>query len=90
MPDRKRSLHEVLGEFHEVLEASSDLSDEERADLAGALDEIRGVLDGSDEPRRPEGLIDRLRGALEGFEDRHPRLTEIVGRVADQLSDLGI
>ncbi|MBW2726786.1 MAG: DUF4404 family protein, partial [Deltaproteobacteria bacterium] len=30
------------------------------------------------------------RAAVERFEDRHPELTKMIGRVADSLSDMGI
>ena len=91
MSDQNRDLHQVLNEFHEVLEASKDLGEHERQHLASALREIREVLGseggGSSEP---ESLIERLRAGLEALEDRHPRLTAVVGRVADSLADLGI
>jgi len=38
----------------------------------------------------PESLVDQLNDALERFEGSHPRLTQLVGRIADSLSDIGI
>jgi hypothetical protein len=35
-------------------------------------------------------LVDRLRLATKRFEETHPKLTAVVGRVADALSNLGI
>jgi hypothetical protein len=90
MTESKRKLHEVLGEFHEVLERSHDLDTSQKTELEVALGEIRDVLEAEGAASYPETIVARLREAIEGFEDRHPRLTEIVGRVADQLSDLGI
>lgn len=90
MAGPQRELHDVLSEFHEVLERSTDLDASQRRELAEALAEIRNVLGEEGVASESESLVDRLREAIAGFEDRHPRLTEIVGRVADQLSDLGI
>ena len=89
MAEPNKALHEVLEEVHEVLEATPELSDADRTELSNTLSEIRSVLQRSD-TRPSESLVDRLRSAVEGFEDRHPQLTAIVGRMADSLADLGI
>ena len=98
MNERHRDLHEILDEMHDALEDSSTgLRPDEREHLASTLAEIRDVLGGSTEAADPAGtspahdsLIERLRTGLESLEDRHPRLTAVVGRVADSLADLGI
>jgi hypothetical protein len=90
MPDQA-SLDEILAELHEVLEASSDLDDEARARLRHAAHDIERAMRPEAEPEgRTPSLRERLTGAIENFEDEHPRLTAIVGRIADQLSDMGI
>lgn len=91
-PSTSRALQEVLDELHEALGASSDLDREAREALAHTADEIRDSLEG--ERGRPDGgwqsLHQRLVESIERFEESHPRLTEIVGRVAEALSELGI
>ena len=44
----------------------------------------------SEEAGAGETLIRRLREATSQFEESHPALTEVVGRIADVLSHLGI
>lgn len=86
-----RALREVLDELHEALDASVDLDEEAREALARTAGEIRENLE---RDRGPEGgwqaLRERLAETIERFEESHPRLTEIVGRVAESLSELGI
>ena len=90
MSDPRSSVTEILAELHEVLEASGDLAVDVREELREAAEEIRQALDPSDERELSVSLRDRLSAALENFEESHPRLTGIVGRVADALSDMGI
>ncbi|MBW2383712.1 MAG: DUF4404 family protein, partial [Deltaproteobacteria bacterium] len=52
-------------------------------------DDIRAALDEPD-AERSGSLSDQLSQALERFEESHPQLTAIVGRVADALADIGI
>jgi hypothetical protein len=90
MSDPRSSVTEILTELHEVLEASGDLDADVRDELLAAAEEIRQALDPADERELSVSLRDRLSGALENFEESHPRLTGIVGRIADALSDMGI
>jgi hypothetical protein len=91
MADSGSSLTEILKDLHEVIEASGDdLADEVRAELRETVEEIRQALDPSEEAELTVSLRERLSRVLESFEESHPRLTEVVGRVADALSDLGI
>ncbi len=85
-----RDLQHVLQEFHEVLEGTEDLEASERAMLQSTLQEIRSALGQDAGHADSAGLVGRLRKAVEGIEDRYPRLTEAIGRVADSLSELGI
>ncbi len=90
MPDPSSSVTEILAELHEALEASGDLAKDVREELREAAEDIRQALDPADERELTISLRDRLSGALENFEESHPRLTGIVGRIADALSDMGI
>jgi hypothetical protein len=87
--DRTRSLREVLNELHAALEESPEIEAEGREALRQASAEIAAALDEPD-GARTESLRVSLERALERFERSHPKLTSIVGRIADALSDLGI
>lgn len=91
MPDPRASLNEILKELHEALEASDDLGEEAREQLRSAAREIQQTIgdDGSGADA-PQSIGVRLNDALESFEGKHPKLTGIVGRIADALSDMGI
>jgi hypothetical protein len=92
MVDQKQSLEDILDELHTVLERSPDVGEAGRTALERAAVDIRSALsaEGQSSDSESASLVDRLNDALERFEGSHPRPTQIVGRVADSLSDLGI
>lgn len=90
MGESKQSLHDAIRDLHEVLGATEDLAESDRAELASAIEEIREALGDSGTDRQPDTLRGRLGVAIERFEDRHPELTKMIGRVADSLSEMGI
>ncbi len=90
MSDPHTPISEILAELHEALEVSADLNEDLRADLRDAATEIQQALDQPGPDMVPASLRDRLSASLDRFEGSHPRLTAIVGRIADALSDLGI
>jgi hypothetical protein len=91
MADPRSSLPEILDELHAALEASGDeLAEDVRAELREAANEIQQALDPAESAEFSVSLRDRLTRTLESFEESHPRLTQVVGRIADALSDLGI
>ncbi|MDE0885693.1 MAG: DUF4404 family protein [Myxococcota bacterium] len=84
-----QSLREILDELHTALQESPDIGDEGRAALLRAVAEIEEVLNEG----KVEGtatIRQQLSQAIGQFEESHPKLTSVVGRVADALSDLGI
>ncbi len=83
--DAAERLRGILGELHQVLESAEDLDDSSRDALRGTVDEIQSALDS-------EGVsqLSGLRERIERFEGSHPRLTEVVRRIVDQLSEMGI
>lgn len=87
--DDRRSLNAILDELHGALEDSPEVGEEARASLKKTAEQIRQALEA---PENPEGesLRDQLSAAVERFEVAHPRLTGLVGRIADAMSDLGI
>jgi len=84
-----RAVDEILTELHEALEASDgEIGEEARQELRTAAAEIREAIEAGDEV--PDSLRGKLSDAIERFEEQHPTLTNIVGRVADALADMGI
>ena len=89
MPERE--LRDTLETLRRELRTSRELDPEARhllTELAGDLD---ALLDQEEAEREPGGpLAERLREATERFEESHPELTLVVGRLADLLANLGI
>lgn len=90
MSEQEQSVEEILSELDTLIGGSGDLADDQRALLTSAVGQIREALDRGDQAAERDTLMGRLRETLEDFEEDHPRLTALVGRVADSLSDLGI
>lgn len=90
MADSRQKLQEALEELHEALGAAQDLAAGDREQLEGAVADIRRTLGEPAREGEPDSFLRMLRDAVDRFEDRHPELTKVIGRVADALSDLGI
>jgi DNA anti-recombination protein RmuC len=75
--------------LYSALEGAPEIGEEGREALRQATSKIEAALDEPSEERL-ESLREQLNGAVERFEQSHPQLTAIVGRIADALSDLGI
>ena len=86
----QRSLRAILDELHERLERSSDLDPASQDALREAARDIRAALDDEPDADPWNALRDRIARALERFEGEHPRLTDTVRRLVDQLSEMGI
>jgi hypothetical protein len=84
-------LRRRLEELHRELESTEEVDGEARALLGEVLEDIRGLLERSAESRHThQSLAKRLGDAARHFEESHPTLFALVGRVADTLSNLGI
>ena len=86
MPER--SLRKILDELSELLEGGEELDEEAREALREAAGEIESALESKDFSL--ESQLAALRQRLGRFESSHPRITEIVRRLVDQLSEMGI
>lgn len=86
MPERE--LRENLESLHRQLSKDPPLDPEARNQLAELAREIEAVL--GDQSSEAPSLIDRLRAATEHFEESHPDLTAVTGRIADLLARMGI
>ncbi len=85
-------LREDLERLHQELARSESVDAASRGLLIDVLHDIEAVLERSEQETAgaDESLIDRLRETTSHFEESHPTLTELVGRIADMLSRLGI
>lgn len=81
-------LKELLAELHRELESTENLSDDQIAHLRMAMDDIHAAL--RRERKESHSLAATFRTAADRLEDSHPRLTHVVGRVADALAQIGI
>lgn len=86
-------LKRTLDTLHEELTHGQQLDDEARRRLQVLLADIQDVL--AREPQQAsdvddEGLGERLQEAVSEFEAAHPRFSQLIGRIADGLSNLGI
>ena len=89
--DLRRILTELQEQIGE-LDAAKPKTDEERALLEHAAEDIQAALDAGEPPGHDShaSLLDRLKELAERFEDDHPDLTFAVGRLSDMLGKLGI
>ncbi|GIW96999.1 MAG: hypothetical protein KatS3mg111_0332 [Pirellulaceae bacterium] len=84
----REKLEQTLQQLHELLHEAEDLTEEDRAMLRQAAEEIQATLD--DEHVDSASLAHRLVESTKKFRDSHPMLTNTVGRLADLLSQMGI
>lgn len=84
----RERIQELLGELDQVEAADPDARDR----LAAVVEEIRSAVEnsGEDGSKADDSLLERLNEATRHFEESHPTLTAMVGRVAESLSNLGI
>ncbi len=87
----RNQLKESIEHLREELASGEPLSGEDRAELEDVLGEVSGILD-SDEGGQTtrKDFFSELGALVERFEVTHPRLSIVLGRIADSLSQLGI
>ena len=96
----RQKLKETLAELHQELAASPDEIDDETKtllkQLATDIDHVC-VEDSADSeekspvvPEKKEGLLDQLLDLTKEFEESHPQLADVIGRVATAFSRIGI
>ncbi|MCU0667960.1 MAG: DUF4404 family protein [Myxococcota bacterium] len=78
-------LRRMLENLHAELQSAESVDDRSRELLREVDADIQELLERSD-GQENESLTERLRE----FEERHPALTEAVGRVLDALAKMGI
>jgi hypothetical protein len=82
-------LERRLEDLHAELARTQSVDAKSRALLSDVQRDIDSVLERSD-PRSHRSLRERLEAAIEHFETSHPVLTATMGRVMDQLANMGI
>jgi hypothetical protein len=88
-------LNETLAKLHEELTHGQQLDEEARQRLQTLHSDIQAVLNRDPEAPEPEtdgddSLGERLQEAVTDFEAAHPQFSQLIGRIADGLSNLGI
>ena len=90
----REELKRTLESLHEELSKSAEIDPEVRkllTDVAGDIEQaLQDEPPGSDAETEHSDLIDRVNNLASHFEQQHPKLAQIIGRIADGLSQLGI
>lgn len=89
----KHDLNATLTRLHEELKQGQQLDEESRERLQVLLDDIRDALKrdpSSSSDTEEDSLGDRLQDAVVEFEAAYPQFSQLIGRIADGLSNLGI
>ena len=96
----RHNLKETLTELHQELAAAPTAVDGETKallqQLATDIDRICDVpeptvdADATVAPEEKEGVLDQLLSLTEEFEESHPKLADVIGRIATALSRIGI
>ena len=86
----RQNVTKQLKELHQELERAPELRQEDRDLLAQLLRDIQAVLDKTEGAPHVESIRERLEDAAHRFEVTHPSLTEVVARVINGLSNMGI
>ncbi|MBW1883245.1 MAG: DUF4404 family protein [Deltaproteobacteria bacterium] len=87
----KDQLREFIHHLRDELAGGEPLSSEDRARLEGVLGEVSELLESeAGESSTGSEHFDELREFAERFEESHPKVALVLGRIADALSQLGI
>ncbi len=79
----------LLEELHEELATADSVDATLAAQLREAVDDIQATL-AENEPTDTLPLVQRLRESVYHLPENHPALRNMIGRVADALSQIGI
>lgn len=85
-----RDLRATLEQLQRELEAEPELDASLREELRATAEEIRDALDPETERELHASLRERLSELTLEFEESHPGLVRLAGRVVNALSQLGI
>ncbi len=85
-------MHRILEELRNELEAIDQVDGDAQALLREVMTDIGQLLErsGADTAEHRGSLVERLGDASRHFEDAHPSLVAVVGRLVDALSKIGV
>jgi predicted component of type VI protein secretion system len=87
----KQRLRDDLERLQQELERSPGVDPQARELVSEIARDVEALLNSAEGGAgETESLVDRLRSAAADFEESHPALTAVVGRIADTLAALGI
>jgi hypothetical protein len=90
-PERKRQLLQLLATLKtEILHLSRSDHDQAQSIAGFAHTSTHEATREKQNPALLQHSLDGLRASVAGFEQSHPRLFQIVNRLCNMLSDLGI
>jgi Domain of unknown function (DUF4404) len=91
MTENLDRLKSTVTELEDELRSLEHVDSETRAVLEQAVLDILAALQAAAPGERaPQSLLDRLHAAAEEFEESHPTVTGILGRLIDGLGRMGI
>lgn len=87
-----QELLQLLERLRNDLSQTTGMDDATRQHLQTLVEEIERGMAGPDKTAPPpeKSFSDRIAEAMTDFEVQHPRLTETLSRIADQLGLMGI
>ena|ERR1700677_1282336 len=89
--DTKTQLLSLLGDLKTEIAALAQTHDENAQSIAHFTDvSTQEVTNAEKQPEKVDAALEGLAGSVTGFETTHPRLAQIVNRLAAALSSVGI
>jgi uncharacterized alpha-E superfamily protein len=85
----KKELHKTLQELRVELDRAH-FDYEKTPSVESSMSQLEEKLREESFMTGDEYLVHELKEALEEFEEDHPQLTDLVGRISDLLSKIGI
>ena len=87
----KQQLDERLKELHSELSQIKSVDENERQILQQLMADIQDILEKEEYSQSyPGPFEERLKYAIELFGVSHPRITSMMGQIADMLARIGI
>ena len=87
----RKELQESIDHLRDELASGAPLTSNDRELLENILGEVSGVIQSEQEHHSlAEEFFDDLREMGDRFEETHPKVALVIGRIADALSQLGI
>ena len=86
----QKQLHLTLQELQLELERVNFEDESQRASISESIATMQKKLRDESFMSGDEYLLHELKESLEEFEEQHPNIAEIIGRVTDLLAKIGI